>query len=156
MPRACWPAGECPLQAEIEKLFDQRPPAYVDEHFRLFHDFKAALNSGKIRAAEPDPSTASGWRVNGWVKKGILLGFRMGQVVDMSIHPVRQPFFDKATYPVKQFNATSGVRIVPGGSSVRDGCFVGKGVICAPPMFINAGAYVGEGTLVDSHALVGS
>jgi 2,3,4,5-tetrahydropyridine-2-carboxylate N-succinyltransferase len=88
MAQACWPAGECPLQAEIEKLFDQRPPAYVDEHFRLFHNFKAALNRGEIRAAEPDPGTPSGWRVNGWVKKGILLGFRMGQVVDMSVHAV--------------------------------------------------------------------
>jgi 2,3,4,5-tetrahydropyridine-2-carboxylate N-succinyltransferase len=94
--------------------------------------------------------------VNGWVKKGILVGFRLGRVVDMSIDATRQPWLDKATYPVKQFDASSGVRIVPGGSSIRDGCFVGRGVTCMPPMYINAGAWVGEGTMVDSHALIGS
>jgi len=144
------------LRAAIETLFDEKPQTYNEDHFRIFQAFKDALNAGRVRAAEPDPAAASGWRVNGWVKKGILLGFRMGAVVDMSVNPVRQPFFDKATYPVKQFNAASGVRIVPGGSSVRDGCFVGKGVTCMPPMYINAGAYVGDGTMVDSHALVGS
>jgi 2,3,4,5-tetrahydropyridine-2-carboxylate N-succinyltransferase len=122
----------------------------------LFGRFKDALNAGTIRAAEPDTAAKSGWRVNGWVKKGILLGFRMGGVVDMSIDATRQPFFDKSTYPVKQFTAQSGVRIVPGGSSIRDGCFIGKGVTCMPPMYINTGAYVGDGTMVDSHALVGS
>jgi 2,3,4,5-tetrahydropyridine-2-carboxylate N-succinyltransferase len=80
----------------------------------------------------------------------------MGALVDMSVDPVRQPFFDKATYPVKQLTVASGVRMVPGGSSIRDGCYVGRGVTCMPPMYINVGAYVGEGTLVDSHALVGS
>jgi len=144
------------LQAEIENLFDNKPASYTEEHFRLFQEFKAALNAGKVRAAEPDPAAGSGWRVNGWVKKGILLGFRIGGVVDMSISTARQPFFDKATYPVKSFDAQSGVRIVPGGSSIRDGCYVGKGVTCMPPMFINAGAYVDDGTMVDSHALVGS
>jgi 2,3,4,5-tetrahydropyridine-2-carboxylate N-succinyltransferase len=109
-----------------------------------------------VRAAEPDAAARSGWRVNAWVKKGILLGFRMGAIVDMSIDASRQPFFDKSTYPVKAFTANSGVRIVPGGSSVRDGCYVGKGVTCMPPMFINVGAYVDEGTMVDSHVLVGS
>jgi 2,3,4,5-tetrahydropyridine-2-carboxylate N-succinyltransferase len=144
------------LQAEIEKLFDEKPAAYTEDHFRLFQEFKDALNTGTIRAAEPDPQAKSGWRVNGWVKKGILIGFRMGAVVDMSIDATRQPFFDKATYPVKQFTAQSGVRIVPGGSSIRDGCYVGKGVTCMPPMYINTGSYVGDGTMVDSHALVGS
>ena len=144
------------MQAEIEKLFDDKPSAYTDGDFFLFQQFKDALNAGEIRAAEPDARAKSGWRVNGWVKKGILLGFRMGAVVDMSIDPARQPFFDKATYPVKRFTAQSGVRIVPGGSSIRDGCFVGKGVTCMPPMYINTGAYVGDGTMVDSHALVGS
>jgi 2,3,4,5-tetrahydropyridine-2-carboxylate N-succinyltransferase len=144
------------LQAEIEKLFDEKPQAYTEDHFRLFAEFKAALNAGDIRAAEPDASASSGWRVNGWVKKGILLGFRIGGVVDMSVDRTRQPFFDKATYPVKRFTAQSGIRIVPGGSSIRDGCFIGKGVTCMPPMYINAGAYVGDGTMVDSHALVGS
>jgi 2,3,4,5-tetrahydropyridine-2-carboxylate N-succinyltransferase len=144
------------LQAEIEKLFDEKPQTYTEDHFRLFAEFKAALNAGAIRAAEPDTAARSGWHVNGWVKKGILLGFRMGGVVDMSVDRTRQPFFDKATYPVKRFTAESGIRIVPGGSSIRDGCFIGKGVTCMPPMYINAGAYVGDGTMVDSHALVGS
>ena len=142
--------------ADIERLFDQSPAQYTAEHLRLFEQFKAALNAGEIRAAEPDPAAATGWRVNAWVKKGILLGFRMGAIVDMSVDAARQPFFDKATYPVKQLTPASGVRIVPGGSSIRDGCYVGKGVTCMPPMFINVGAYVGEGTMIDSHALVGS
>ena len=144
------------LHADIERLFGENPERYTDEHFHLFQRFKDVLNSGEIRAAEPDAASSTGWRVNAWVKKGILLGFRMGAVVDMSIDASRQPFFDKGTYPVKSFDATSGVRIVPGGSSIRDGCFVGKGVTCMPPMFINVGAYVGEQTMVDSHALVGS
>jgi 2,3,4,5-tetrahydropyridine-2-carboxylate N-succinyltransferase len=144
------------LQAEIERLFDQKPPVYTDEDFRLFAEFKAALNEGRVRAAEPSPETRTGWRVNAWVKKGILLGFRMGSVIDMSIDSERQPFFDKSTFPVKRFTVESGVRIVPGGSSIRDGCYIGKGVVCMPPMFINAGAWVDEGTMVDSHAVVGS
>jgi 2,3,4,5-tetrahydropyridine-2-carboxylate N-succinyltransferase len=80
----------------------------------------------------------------------------MGALVDMSVDAVRQPFFDKSTYPVKRLTTASGVRIVPGGSSIRDGCYVGRGVTCMPPMYINVGAYVGEGTMVDSHALIGS
>ncbi|HXI43720.1 MAG TPA: 2,3,4,5-tetrahydropyridine-2,6-dicarboxylate N-succinyltransferase [Bryobacteraceae bacterium] len=144
------------MQAEIEKVFDEKPETYTEDHFRLFQEFKLALNAGAVRAAEPDARAKSGWRVNGWVKKGILLGFRMGAVVEMSIDSTRQPFFDKSTYPVKRFTVASGVRIVPGGSSIRDGCFVGKGVTCMPPMYINAGSYVGDGTMVDSHALVGS
>ena len=144
------------MQAEIEKLFDEKPQTYTEDHFRLFAEFKAALNAGAIRAAEPDAAARIGWRVNGWVKKGILLGFRMGGVVDMSVDRARQPFFDKATFPVKRFTVQSGIRIVPGGSSIRDGCFIGKGVTCMPPMYINAGAYVDDGTMVDSHALVGS
>ena len=144
------------LQADIEALFDHKPETYTGEHFRLFETFKEALNRGEVRAAEPDPSASSGWRVNAWVKKGVLLGFRMGALVDMSVDPVRQPFFDKATYPVKRLAVADAVRMVPGGSSIRDGCFVGRGVTCMPPMYINVGAWVGEGTLVDSHALVGS
>jgi 2,3,4,5-tetrahydropyridine-2-carboxylate N-succinyltransferase len=144
------------ISAEIERLFDDNPGRYTDAHLRLFQQFKDALNAGEIRAAEPDFARASGWRVNPWVKKGILLGFRMGKIVDMSIDAARQPFFDKSTYPVKNMSADSGVRIVPGGSSIRDGCYVGKGVTCMPPMYINAGAYVDEGTMIDSHALVGS
>jgi 2,3,4,5-tetrahydropyridine-2-carboxylate N-succinyltransferase len=144
------------LQSEIEKLFDEKPDTYTEEHFRLFQSFKDALNAGQVRAAEPDAASPSGWRVNTWVKKGILLGFRMGALVDMSVNTSRQPFFDKSTYPVKRLTPESGVRIVPGGSSIRDGCYVGKGVTCMPPMYINAGAWVGDGTMVDSHALVGS
>lgn len=144
------------LQAEIERLFDEKPDTYTDGHFRLFEKFKEHLNAGAIRAAGPDASAATGWRVNGWVKKGVLLGFRMGAVVDMSIDASRQPWFDKATYPVKRLTPSSGVRIVPGGSSIRDGCYVGRGVTCMPPMYINVGAYVDDGTMVDSHALVGS
>jgi len=144
------------MQAAVEAAF-QIPAANLgDSEQRLFQQFKAALNAGQFRAAEPDPTAPTGWRVNSWVKKGILLGFRLGQIVNMSIDAQRQPFFDKATYPVKAFDDKSGVRIVPGGSSIRDGCYVGRGVTCMPPMYINAGAYVGDGTMVDSHALVGS
>jgi len=144
------------IRSEIDALFDQKPSTYTEEHFALFARFKDALNSGAARAAEPDSSTRTGWRVNAWVKKGILLGFRMGGIVDMSVDPTRQPFFDKATWPVRRMTAANGVRIVPGGSSIRDGCYIGKGVTCMPPMYINAGAWVGDGTMVDSHALVGS
>jgi 2,3,4,5-tetrahydropyridine-2-carboxylate N-succinyltransferase len=141
---------------QIGGLFDRAPAAYSTADFELFARFRDALNSGAVRAAEPDPSARNGWRVNAWVKKGILLGFRMGAITDMSIDRARQPFLDKSTYPVKQFSERDGVRIVPGGSSIRDGCYVGRGVTCMPPMFINTGAWVGEGTLIDSHALVGS
>jgi 2,3,4,5-tetrahydropyridine-2-carboxylate N-succinyltransferase len=144
------------LQRQIEELFESPPVSYVEEHFNLFHTFREALNAGSVRAAEPDSASPLGWRVNPWVKKGILLGFRMGAVVDMSVDPARQPFLDKSTFPIKKFTPASGVRIVPGGSSIRDGCYIGKGVTCMPPMFINVGAYVDDGTLVDSHALVGS
>ena len=88
------------MQAEIESLFDQKPAFYEDQHFCLFADFKTALNEGRVRAAEPDPATRTGWRVNAWVKKGILLGFRMGGVIDMSVDSIRQPFFDKSTFQI--------------------------------------------------------
>ncbi len=144
------------MRVEIEKLFDENPSAYSDDHFQLFQRFKQALNSGEVRAAEPDGAAKTGWRVNAWVKKGILLGFRMGAVVDMSINTTRQPWFDKATFPVQRFTADRGIRIVPGGSSIRDGCYVGRGVTCMPPMYINTGSWVGDGSMIDSHALVGS
>jgi 2,3,4,5-tetrahydropyridine-2-carboxylate N-succinyltransferase len=144
------------LPAQIDALFDERRENFSEEERRLFQEFKNALNAGTIRAAEPDPTTPTGWRVNAWVKKGILLGFRIGSIVDMSVDAARQPFFDKSTYPVKSMDTGAGVRIVPGGSSIRDGSYIGRGVVCMPPMFINAGAYVDDGTLVDSHALVGS
>jgi 2,3,4,5-tetrahydropyridine-2-carboxylate N-succinyltransferase len=144
------------MQAEIEKLFDENPSAYTDDHFQLFQRFKQALNAGEVRAAQPDDTTKTGWRVNAWVKKGILLGFRMGAVVEMSIDSTRQPWFDKATFPVQRFTADRGIRIVPGGSSIRDGCYIGRGVTCMPPMYINTGSWVGDGSMIDSHALVGS
>jgi 2,3,4,5-tetrahydropyridine-2-carboxylate N-succinyltransferase len=142
--------------SQIERLFDEPPSQYTEEHFRLFGEFKNALNRGTVRAAEPDSTAKTGWRVNAWVKKGILLGFRMGAIVDMSLDAVRQPFIDKSTYPVRAIGVADGIRIVPGGSSIRDGSYIGRGVICMPPMFVNVGAYVGEGTMIDSHALVGS
>ena len=151
--------------SQIERLFDEPPGHYSEEHFQLFREFKDALNRGEVRAAEPDPGEKTGWRVNAWVKKGILLGFRMGTVVDMSvdrsafapsIDAARQPFFDKSTYPVRAIAVGDGIRVVPGGSSIRDASYIGRGVICMPPMFVNVGAYVGEGTMIDSHALVGS
>ncbi len=143
------------LQQSVESLFDQPPSGYTDEHRAVFSSFLQLLNSGTVRAAEPDPSQPSGWRVNSWVKKGILLGFRIGGIVDMT-KGGSLPFFDKSTYPLKQIGPDAGIRIVPGGSSIREGCFVGRGVTCMPPMYINVGAYVGDGTMVDSHALVGS
>ncbi|HEX4074616.1 MAG TPA: 2,3,4,5-tetrahydropyridine-2,6-dicarboxylate N-succinyltransferase [Candidatus Acidoferrales bacterium] len=144
------------MKSQIERLFDENPASYAEDQRRLFQLFKDALNSGEIRAAEPNPASATGWSVNAWVKKGILLGFRMGAIVDMSIDAARQPFFDKSTYPVKALTAASGVRIVPGGSSIRDACYIAKGVTCMPPMYVNVGAYVDEGAMIDSHALVGS
>jgi 2,3,4,5-tetrahydropyridine-2-carboxylate N-succinyltransferase len=144
------------MQQQIEAAFAIPAAQLTEAEHKLFHAFKAALNAGTYRAAEPDSSTATGWRVNAWVKQGILLGFRLGQIVDMSIDSQRLPFLDKATYPVKSVGLNDGVRIVPGGSSIRDGVFLGRGVTCMPPMYINVGAYVGDGTMVDSHALVGS
>ncbi len=144
------------LERDINALFENKPASYDESHFRLFARFKEALNEGRVRAAEPDAASAWGWRVNAWVKRGILLGFRMGAIVDMSVDAAKQPYFDKATYPVKQLRVDAGVRIVPGGSSIRDGCRIGKGVTCMPPMYINVGAWVGDGTMVDSHALIGS
>jgi len=144
------------LQFEIEELFARKNPEYSDRDRQAFGSFRELLNQGVIRSAEPDSGEPTGWRVNTWVKKGILLGFRMGGMVETSSAAAAGQFFDKSTYPLKQFAVTDGVRIVPGGSSVRDGCFVGRGVTCMPPMYINVGAYVGDGTMIDSHALIGS
>jgi 2,3,4,5-tetrahydropyridine-2-carboxylate N-succinyltransferase len=144
------------LASLIEDLFDNPPESYAEEHRCIFQKFKDALNAGEVRAAEPHAASPTGWRVNAWVKKGILLGFRMGSIVEMGLYPTPQPFLDKSTYPVKTMHRDDGVRLVPGGSSIRDGSYVGRGVVCMPPMFINVGAYVDEGTMVDSHALIGS
>ena len=105
-----------------------------------------------MRSAEPDPSSPLGWKVNAWVKRGILLGFRLGSLVEMHAGA----YIDKHTFPARVFTPDQGIRIVAGGSSVRAGAYLAKGVICVPPMYVNTGAYVDEGTLVDSHALVGS
>jgi len=144
------------LAESITELFSQGSAASKDAARELFTHFRSELGAGRIRAAEPDRSSPTGWRVNVWVKQGILLGFRFGDVVDMGIGRGRWPFFDKDTLPLKPIDLTNGVRLVPGGSSVRDGAYLGRGIICTPPMYINIGAYVGDGTLIDSHALVGS
>jgi len=117
-----------------------------------FDHLRAALNTGSVRAAERAPDGV--WRVNAWVKAGILLGFRLGRLTRVA--GGGWPFFDKDTWPVRTLELSDGVRLVPGGSSVRDGCYVAPGVVCMPPMYINAGAFVDEDTLVDSHALIGS
>jgi 2,3,4,5-tetrahydropyridine-2-carboxylate N-succinyltransferase len=180
------------LEIAIEQLYGRQGDEFGDEYFRAFEEFKAALNEGRVRAAEPDAGSPTGWKVNPWVKKGILLGFRIGRVVEMRLEaeeryapPLpgttsetrqepeglpsletanhrREPaglayqFRDKHTFPLKQIPANQNVRVVPGGSSIRDGCYIGKNVTCMPPMYVNVGAYVDEGTMIDSHALVGS
>lgn len=143
------------LAARIERRFragvkpgDDR--AALDDFLELC----MALTRGKIRAAQPDPHAPLGWRVNRWVKQGILLGFRLGKLVEMGGKPLC--FVEKHTYPAQRFGPESGVRIVPGGSSVRAGAYLAPGVVAMPPMFVNVGAYVDEGTMIDSHALVGS
>jgi 2,3,4,5-tetrahydropyridine-2-carboxylate N-succinyltransferase len=144
------------LASEISALFAAGAGADRERARDAFVRLRTALSAGEVRAAEPDASTPSGWHVNAWVKQGILLGFRFGDVVDMSADHGRWPFVDKDTMPLKRFAAASGVRIVPGGSTVREGAYLGQGVVCMPPMYINIGAYVGRGTMIDSHALVGS
>jgi 2,3,4,5-tetrahydropyridine-2-carboxylate N-succinyltransferase len=142
------------LQTTIGELFEQGASASKEAGRAAFTALRDELAAGRVRAAEPDPSSPTGWRVNVWVKQGILLGFRFGDNVDMGIGKGRWPFFDKDTMPLRKIDAS--VRVVPGGSTIRDGAYLGPGVICMPPMYINIGAYVGDGTLVDSHALVGS
>ncbi len=144
------------LASEISALFEAGASADRDQARDAFSRLRAALSAGTVRAAEPDPSAPSGWRVNAWVKQGILLGFRVGVIVDMSADHGKWPFVDKDTLPLKRFAVEAGIRIVPGGSTVRDGAYLGPGVVCMPPMYINIGAYVGNASMIDSHALVGS
>ncbi len=144
------------LASEIEALASAGANANREVARDAFGRLRTLLASGDVRAAEPDASAVTGWRVNTWVKQGILLGFRFGDTVDMSADHGRWPFFDKDTLPVRRFDTSSAVRVVPGGSTVRDGAYLGRGVICMPPMYVNIGAWVGDGTLIDSHALVGS
>ena len=141
------------LRERIEELAARTSTQFTPADRSLFEEFKHALNRGEIRAAE---KKADGdWRVNSWVKQGILLGFRMGAITDMSAGSGLR-FFDKDTYPLRPMTVADNVRIVPGGSSIRDGAYIAPGVVCMPPMYVNAGAYVDEGTMIDSHALVGS
>jgi 2,3,4,5-tetrahydropyridine-2-carboxylate N-succinyltransferase len=144
------------LETDITALVAAGASADRGAARQAFAELRRALSLGTVRAAEPDPNAPVGWRVNAWVKQGILLGFRFGDITDASIDHGRWPFYDKDTLPLKTFGAGAGVRIVPGGSSVRDGAYLGPGVICMPPMYVNIGAWVGEQSLVDSHALVGS
>ncbi len=144
------------LEARIERHFAAGAAAVGDAAaMAAFVELRGALEAGKLRSAEPDASAATGWRVNPWVKRGILLGFRLGALVDMNGGNTLS-FVDKGTYPARKFKPEDGVRIVPGGSSVRSGAYVARGVVMMPPAYVNAGAYVDEGTMVDSHALVGS
>jgi len=140
------------LRDEIEAQYALPADSLGDEARASFDALMAELEGGRVRAAEPGPD---GWRVNGWVKKGILLGFRLGRIVETDpAGPMR--FFDKDTLLPRRLTVNDGVRVVPGGSSVRSGAFVASGVVVMPPAYVNVGAYVGEGTLIDSHALVGS
>ena len=178
------------LQECIEDLFARATKEFGEEYSRAFDELKAALNEGRVRAAEPDSASATGWKVNTWVKKGILLGFRIGRIVEMTVAlpfraagaglkpgatdgpsqtgvtekpqlqtaevALQSQFRDKHTFPLKQIPPDRNIRIVPGGSAIRDGCYIGKGVVCMPPMYVNVGAYVDDETMIDSHALVGS
>ncbi len=125
---------------------------------QLFESFKALLNEGKIRAANPDES-GEGWTVNQWVKQGILVGMKLGVLVEHHVELggfERFSYIDKDTYPLHRFSVADSVRIVPGGSSVRDGSYLAPSVVMMPPSYVNVGAYVDEGTMIDSHVLVGS
>ena len=144
------------LPETIAALFAQGAQADKPAAREAFFELQRLLSAGEARAAEPDQAAPSGWRVNTWVKQGILLGFRFGDTIDVSADHGKWPFYDKDTMKLKKPGVEAGVRIVPGGSTIREGAFVDRTVVCMPPMYINIGAYVGEGSLVDSHALVGS
>ena len=140
------------LKEKIEALFAKQEFDAGDRD--TYEEFKSALRRGEIRSAEKGPD--GNWSANAWVKQGILLGFRMGKMVEMSKPTETLQFFDKDTFPLRPMTLDDGVRIVMGGSAIRDGCYVAPGVVVVPPAYINVGAYVDEGTMVDSHALVGS
>ena len=140
------------LKAAIERLASLGEIENDPEARKTFLEFRDALTQGKIRAAQKHGGR---WTVNAWVKQGILLGFRLGELQEMNEGKTLS-FVDKDTFPARRFSVTDRVRVVPGGSSVRLGAYVAPTVICMPPMFINVGAYVDEGTMIDSHALVGS
>jgi 2,3,4,5-tetrahydropyridine-2-carboxylate N-succinyltransferase len=152
------------LETSIESFFSATPDSILGKRDALaaFHQLRDALEAGTLRSASPDPTSPTGWRVNAWVKRGILLGFRLGQLEKMNgrsfdaiVTPILS-FVDKSTYPARHFSPEQGIRIVPGGSSVRSGAYLAKGVVMMPPAYVNVGAFVDEGTMIDSHALVGS
>ena len=138
------------LEDDIKALVAAGASADRDAARAAFARLREALSLGQVRAAEPDPSSPVGWRVNTWVKQGILLGFRFGDTVDTSMDHGRWPFFDKDTLPLKKPGLAAGVRIVPGGSAVRDGAYLAAGVICMPPMYVNIGAWIGDQSLIRS------
>src|SRR5687768_15744380 len=142
-----------PLREQIEAIASRGDNRFTPADRAVFDELKRALNRGEVRAAEKDASGK--WIVNSWVKQGILLGFRIGSIVDISTGESFR-FFDKDTFPARPTTIEENVRIVPGGSTIRDGAYVAPGVVCMPPMFVNAGAFVDEGTMIDSHALVAS
>jgi len=159
MPQAFDPQSD-PLEARIEAAFAAGAAAAHDPSaMEAFEQLRDGLEAGRLRAAEPDVASPSGWRVNAWVKRGILLGFRLGRLESLGVEAVLSgglSFVDKHTYPARRFTPEHGVRVVPGGSSVRAGAYLAPGVVCMPPMYVNVGAYVDAGTMIDSHALVGS
>ena len=140
------------MKREIIELYNNPPKRWTAEYKELFTAFTDALNKGEIRSCEKENGI---WIVNEWVKMGILLGFRMGELT-MYQWSETKPFFDKDTLPEKQFTLSDRIRIVPGGSSARNGCYISTGVTIMPPAYINIGAYIDSGTLIDSHSLVGS
>ncbi|HMO79634.1 MAG TPA: 2,3,4,5-tetrahydropyridine-2,6-dicarboxylate N-succinyltransferase [Pyrinomonadaceae bacterium] len=140
------------IREQIEHLFEKK--AFSDGDREIYEEFKTALRRGEIRSAKKDAD--GNWHANTWVKQGILLGFRMGEMVEISKGTETLQFFDKDTFPLRPMSLEDKIRIVIGGSSIRDGSYVAPGVVVVPPAYINVGAYVDEGTMVDSHALVGS
>ncbi len=147
------------LRQDIEALYAAPPATAGPAERQLLARFRQALDRGLVRAAQPDAAEPCGWRVNAWVKQGLLASIRLGQLADFSVGApdgAHFPFFDKDTMPLRRLGVDAGVRLVPGGSAVRGGAYLGRGVICMPPMYINTGAYVDQGALIDSHALVGT
>jgi len=139
------------LAKRIKVLYEKNSD-FVDEDYQLFLEFRKQLEQGLIRAAEKIDGV---WKTNIWVKKGILLGFRLGVLTEMSWSD-RKVFWDKNTYPERTISEKEGIRIVPGGSSIRSGAYLGKNITIMPPSYINTGAYIDDGTMLDSHSLVGS
>ncbi len=161
MPDTTLTSQHAELKSRIEAAFTAGAGALDDPHaLPTFHALRDALEAGTLRAAEPDATSPTGWRVNAWVKRGILLGFRLGRLQGEGAPPDSYssnfPYIDKHTYPARQWTPEQNIRIVPGGSSVRSGAYLAPGVVCMPPMYVNVGAYIDSGTMVDSHALVGS